>query len=304
MGTTTTTFALNKPTVGGDDGTWGTDWNTNADKLDDLLDGTTAIKPNLDLGLWKVGGTAVTASAAELNILDGVTASVTAAEISYLDGVTDFIQSQLNARQPLDSQLTALAALSTSGILSTNGTSVFARTLVAGTGISISTADGGTGNPNISASIASQAEAEAGTDNTKLMTPLRSAQAIAALVPKSMVLLGTIATTSGTTVTLSGLTLTSYTELYMVFNGVSIGNTGTVSLNGIVVGDASNNGATIFGRIWVDLVNGAFLAATAGSSANDTLGGGASGLSTASTSVSLTATQTFDAGSIRVYGVR
>lgn len=178
MGTTTTTFALNKPTVGGDDGTWGTDWNTNADKLDDLLDGTTAIKPNLSEGLWKVGGVAVTASAAELNILDGVTNTVTAAEISYLDGVTDLIQVQLNARQPLDSQLTALAALSTSGILSTNGTSVFARTLIAGTGITISNAEGGTGNPNIAASIASQAEAEAGTDNTKVMTPLRLRNAL------------------------------------------------------------------------------------------------------------------------------
>lgn len=86
MGTTTTTFALNKPTVGGDDNAWGTDLNANADKLDDLLDGTTAIKPNLSEGLWKVGGVAVTATAAELNILDGVTAS--AAEINVLDGVT------------------------------------------------------------------------------------------------------------------------------------------------------------------------------------------------------------------------
>ena len=178
MGTTTTTFALNKPTVGGDDNAWGTDLNANADKLDDLLDGTTAIKPNLSEGLWKVGGVAVTASAAELNILDGVTGSVTAAEISYLDGVTDFIQTQLNARQPLDSQLTALAALSTFGILSTNGTSVFARTLIAGTGITISNADGGTGNPNIAASVASQAQAEAGTDNITLVTPLRLRNAL------------------------------------------------------------------------------------------------------------------------------
>jgi hypothetical protein len=50
--------------------------NSNLDSLDDLLDGTTAIKPNLSEGLWKVGGTAVTATAAELNVLDGVTANV------------------------------------------------------------------------------------------------------------------------------------------------------------------------------------------------------------------------------------
>lgn len=110
MGTTTTTFALNKPTVGGDDNAWGTDWNTNADKLDDLLDGTTAIKPNLDAGLWKVGGVAVTSTAAELNILDGVTAStaeinilngVTAStsELNFVDGVTSAIQTQLDGKQ-------------------------------------------------------------------------------------------------------------------------------------------------------------------------------------------------------------
>jgi microcystin-dependent protein len=85
MGTTTTTFALNKPTVGGDDNAWGGDWNSNADKLDDLLDGTTGITPNLIAG-WEVGGTAVTATAAELNVLDGVTAST--AELNILDGVT------------------------------------------------------------------------------------------------------------------------------------------------------------------------------------------------------------------------
>jgi hypothetical protein len=43
-----------------------------------------------------LGGTAVTATAAELNILDGVTA--TAAELNFVDGVTSNVQTQINTK--------------------------------------------------------------------------------------------------------------------------------------------------------------------------------------------------------------
>lgn len=76
--TTTTTYNLTKPEVGASSNTWGTKINANLDTLDDLLDGTTPISPNLAAGSWEIGGVAVTATATELNKLDNATFTTSA----------------------------------------------------------------------------------------------------------------------------------------------------------------------------------------------------------------------------------
>jgi hypothetical protein len=85
----------------------------------------------LDLGSLIIAGTSVTATAAELNILDGVTATAaelnildgvtaTAAELNFVDGVTSNVQTQLNTKAPLASP-TFTGTATVSGNLTVDG---------------------------------------------------------------------------------------------------------------------------------------------------------------------------------------
>ena len=78
-------ISITKATVGGNENSWGSLTNTALDTIVDAVNGTTGtVEPNLSA--LKINGTAVTSTAAELNILDGVTS--TTAELNILDGVT------------------------------------------------------------------------------------------------------------------------------------------------------------------------------------------------------------------------
>lgn len=128
----TTNYFFNKPTVGGSSNSWGGDLNENWSKLDQILHGASftdseantveKIRPDLDKDNWAINGTAVTASAAEINALNGATVTTaqlnilgsitsTAAEINLLDdctastaelnhvtGVTSALQTQIDGK--------------------------------------------------------------------------------------------------------------------------------------------------------------------------------------------------------------
>ena len=94
----------------------------------------------------------------------------------------------------------------------------------------------------VNRSIASQAEAEAGADNTKDMTPLRVAQAIAALAPAG----GDISST-GTNTFLSGATVTFSAGTTLTLNGTLSGTPigGTLDLSNVSVSMGTVNVNTL-----------------------------------------------------------
>ena len=81
-------------------------------------DTNTLTATNIAVTGFNLGGTDVTSTAAELNVLDGIPATLTATELGFVDGVTSSIQTQLDAKGTLSNQndlitLSGVAAAST-----------------------------------------------------------------------------------------------------------------------------------------------------------------------------------------------
>ena len=127
-------------------------------------------------------------------------------------------------------------------------------------------------------------------------------------VAGGMTLLSTLTTTSGSTQTASGLTLTSYIALYIVVNSVSSTTSYGLNMAGVQVsGTGISAGSGAIGSIWVDLTTGYMTNVCTFST-----GGGLPfttaanvSITTATTSIAFTTSAgTFDAGSIKIYGVK
>ena len=155
-----------------------------------------------------------------------------------------------------------------------------------------------------------------GTVASSLLTgalPAIDGSALTGIATGGMTLLGTLTTTSGSSQTLSGLTLTSYKQLQAVFVGVSSTASFQVLLGGIVVTENLAASAGVFGFFTTDLATGIWQSITPSISAASTNASGVgypnagiqNTITTASTSITFTLSAgTFDNGSIRIYGVK
>jgi hypothetical protein len=145
---------------------------------------------------------------------------------------------------------------------------------------------------------------EAGTSTTEsLVSPAKVKAAVEALAPPppdATILLGTINTTSGSTQTITGLSLAPYKFLFAIFNGVTHSEPElirSISFAGVQVSNTTGNAQN--GLIQIDLNTGRGAAVI-----NASALGANFGVTDATTSISVSTSGAFSAGSVRLYGAK
>lgn len=166
--------------------------------------------------------------------------TTTSTELGYVHGVTSALQTQLNAKQPLDSTLTALAAYNTNGLLAQTAADTFAGRTITGTAnqVSVSNGDGVAGNPTLS----TPQNIHSGASPTFVTTVLSGLTASTAVVADASKNLVSSATTSTELGYVSGVTSAIQTQL----NGKqATGNYITALTGDVTASGAGSAAATI-----------------------------------------------------------
>jgi hypothetical protein len=236
-------------------------------------------------------------------IVGGVEVTATGTELNFVDGVTSAIQAQIDAKAPLTGTGTSGTwPISITGDAATTDGKSFGTFTAAG-GIAYAT------------STTALAAIGAGTSGQALVSGGAGAPTWSTISSGGMTLLGTLTTTSGTTQTLSSLTLTSYNYILIDYYNIGATTTGWVYVKGNAGANAiitanANQPSGLFGKAVINLSNSFVIfdsvAGTIGTVSGGAVGTGETSVSTSTTSLvfSPTGVGTFNKGVVKIYGVK